>query len=304
MNKDVEKLAYLLFEACHTSDDLEREDIINDIKRLPKSMLGLVESTDTFKTYIENYLNQKISNYHSEVVSDYVNIESPGLIGRNACNIAYDMVVSSLVEYPSLAKVIRGVEIQEDTSLLELAKEHGKKFKDKYKQDKVLSLSHEAEVTQLKYFKDEAELKLEKENLQRRQSELYFLVSNGEISKQEYMQQLNVLNVEIESADVVLKAKEAHFNFNYCNLSNQADSLVGNTPVFDRDTVMDYNYESQRLSAKATYMGYRVLFAKGEISEEELLDAQKDYQARTKKIDKNQQIWIESEQNKKAYKSR
>ena len=304
MNKDVEKLAYLLFEACHTSDDLEREDIINDIKRLPKSMLGLVESTDTFKTYIENYLNQKISNYHSEVVSDYVNIESPGLIGRNAYNESYDMVVDSLIEYPNLAKVIRGVEIQEDTSLLELAKEHGKKFKDKYKQDKVLSLSHEAEITQLNYYKNDAELKLEKENLQRRQSELYFLVSSGEISKQEYMKQLNVLNVEIESVDVSLKAREAHFNFNYCNLSNQADSLVGNTPVFDRDTVMDYNYESQRLSAKATYMGYRVLFAKGEISEEELLDAQKDYQARTKKIDKNQQIWIESEQNKKAYKSR
>ena len=304
MNKDIEKLAHLIYEACHTLDEIEREEIINDIKRLPKSLFGMVESTDTFRDYIENYLNKEVNNYHSEVVSNYVNVETPSLIGNSACNNSYDMVVNLLIEYPNLAKVIRSVEIKENKSLLELGKKKKKKFKDKYKQDKGLSLLHEAEITQLNYYKNEASLKAEKEDLQRRKQELHFLVSNGEISKSEYMKQNNILNVEIESTDVALNAREAHFNFNYCNLYNQASILSGNETIYDRDTVMDYNYESQRLMAQSNFMGYRVLFAKGEISEKELIDAQRVCQTRIEKIDKNQQIWIESEQNKKAHKSK
>ena len=197
MNKDIEKLAHLIYEACHTLDEIEREEIINDIKRLPKSLFGMVESTDTFRDYIENYLNKEVNNYHSEVVSNYVNVETPSLIGNSACNNSYDMVVDLLIEYPNLAKVIRSVEIKENKSLLELGKERGKKFKDKYKQDKGLSLLHEAEITQLNYYKNEASLKAEKEDLQRRKQELHFLVSNGEISKSEYMKQNNILNVDL-----------------------------------------------------------------------------------------------------------
>ena len=66
---------------------------------------------------------------------------------------------------------------------------------------------------------------------------------------------------------------------------------------------MEYYYDSERMGANQRFLGYKVMFVQGEISEEEYTKAAQDLQKETEKINRNQQAWLESQQKKSFGKS-
>ena len=155
----------------------------------------------------------------------------------------------------------------------------------------------------LMYFKDDVNLKKQHDEIYRKQFELMMRVQSGEVDKKTYMSQKQILDAELELANTTIERTDNRFMFDSMNLTNQADTFYGNDLTYDREQIMEYYYDSERMGANQRFLGYKVMFVQGEISEEEYTKAAQDLQKETEKINRNQQAWLESQQKKSFGKS-
>lgn len=305
MNAQMKDFVNLMTSIIFETDEDELKDLFNEIKKnYPTSMLSFIDS------------NRGILNSYRQIIMDALeegNVVNQDLVTKEVWtnfsdSLSFplgnlDKLADQLQDYPNLANMIRDVQLEYVQENIKLAKENGQNFAGEYNKDKGINLLHERDMKHLMYFKDDVNLKKQHDEIYRKQFELMMRVQSGEVDKKTYMSQKQILDAELELANTTMERTDNRFMFDSMNLTNQADAFYGNDLTYDREQIMEYYYDSERMGANQRFLGYKVMFVQGEISEEEYTKAAQDLQKETEKINRNQQAWLESQQKKSFGKS-
>lgn len=305
MNAQMKDFVNLMTSIIFETDEDESKDLFNEIKKnYPTSMLSFIDS------------NRGILNSYRQIIMDALeegNVANQDLVTKEVWtnfsdSLSFplgnlDKLADQLQDYPNLANMIRDVQLEYVQENIKLAKENGQNFAGEYNKNKGINLLHERDMKHLMYFKDDVNLKKQHDEIYRKQFELMMRVQSGEVDKKTYMSQKQILDAELELANTTIERTDNRFMFDSMNLTNQADTFYGNDLTYDREQIMEYYYDSERMGANQRFLGYKVMFVQGEISEEEYTKAAQDLQKETEKINRNQQAWLESQQKKSFGKS-
>ena len=305
MNAQMKDFVNLMTSIIFETDEDELKDLFNEIKKnYPTSMLSFIDS------------NRGILNSYGQIIMDALeegNVVNQDLVTKEVWtnfsdNLSFplgnlDKLADQLQDYPNLANMIRDVQLEYVQENIKLAKENGQNFAGEYNKNKGINLLHERDMKHLMYFKDDVNLKKQHDEIYRKQFELMMRVQSGEVDKKTYMSQKQILDAELELANTTIERTDKRFMFDSMNLTNQADTFYGNDLTYDREQIMEYYYDSERMGANQRFLGYKVMFVQGEISEEEYTKATQELQKETEKINRNQQAWLESQQKKSFGKS-
>lgn len=306
MNAQMKDFVNLMTSIIFETDEDVLKDLFNKIKKnYPISMLSFIDS------------NRGILNSYRQIIMDALeegNVVNQDLVTKEVWtnfsdSLSFplgnlDKLADQLQGYPNLANMIRDVQLEYVQENIKLAKENGQNFAGEYNKDKGINLLHERDMKHLRYFKDDVNLKKQHDEIYRKQFELMMSVQSGEVDKKTYMSQKQILDAELELANTTMERIDNRFMFDSMNLTNQADTFYGNDLTYDREQIMEYYYDSERMGANQRFLGYKVMFVQGEISEEEYTKAAQDRQKETEKINRNQQAWLESQQKKSFGKSK
>lgn len=305
MNKQMKDFGNLMTDIIFATDKYELEDLFNEVKKnYPLSMLFFIDSD----VGTRNYYRQIIMDTFEEVNSVNKDVATREVWTNFSNSLSFplenlDKLADQFLGYPNLVNMIREVQLDCVQENIKLAKENGQRFAGEYNQDKGINLLHERDMKHLMYFKDDVNLKKQHDEIYRKQFELMMRVQSGEVDKKTYMSQKQILDAELELANTTMERTDNRFMFDSMNLTNQADAFYGNDLTYDREQIMEYYYDSERMGANQRFLGYKVMFVQGEISEEEYTKAAQDLQKETEKINRNQQAWLESQQKKSFGKS-